>query len=775
MPKNLSNGVIKLCLLVFAILPLTSPAQGRKGFITGEITERSSGQPVAGARITAASNGVIVGETATDADGSFTLELDGGVYEVDIDRANFASITRSRVEVVGRRYVVLNVQLSVALAASVEVRNDVFADSVEQTVSGITLGREDIRNTPGTAGDPLRAINSQAAVTAASGEFADLIVRGGTSDENLTFLDRIPVGDFTYFTDKFDGNRGGRAAILAPDVIDRAEFSAGGFGARYGDRMSSALDITLREANRKRVQGAVFADSGTAGASVDVPFGERGSWLFSARRSYIDVALDVAGIADQGIIGYPRTFDFTNKIVYDITPRHKLSMTAMSFLEAFDQSEDQVLNIDRRTDRFRMRRTSQRHIFGVTVSSTLGMKALAQTTAWTTVSHNDGAFFLPFSTEMHRSRDLRDLQAGLKEDLTYSHSPNLQFAAGGGIYFDRADYRTFENAGRFYSPLEEEFNAPTRAGGLNLGVTPSGYGYAQASWRPRRRFTVTPGVRLDHYGLSGETLASPRVAAKMALAARVSATFAAGVYRQPPSIFVLSLTRANRDLKTQTAVHYIGGLDWVAKDDIRIRFEAYQKSYDNLIVQPLGRTPAFVSDGGFLNTGSGSARGLEVSVYKALTGIFSGQASYALVRSRRSFLSNGVEVPSDLERPHQLTLIGISRFRGFAVAAKYRLASGLPYTRRAAVDAFPPSGVFVQRIASDADVNALRLPNFASLDLRAEKRFGFDRWSFAPYIDIFNITNHDSVVQPNYEFFSPRPQFLRENRRLPIFGLRMEF
>jgi hypothetical protein len=134
-----------------------------------------------------------------------------------------------------------------------------------------------------------------------------------------------------------------------------------------------------------------------------------------------------------------------------------------------------------------------------------------------------------------------------------------------------------------------------------------------------------------------------------------------------------------------------------------------------------------------------------------------------------------LEVPSDFERPHQLTLIGITRFYGVAVAAKYRVASGLPYTRRTAVDPFPPSGIFIQRIASDTDVNTLRLPKFASLDVRAEKRFGFSRWSFAPYIDIFNITEHDSVVQPNYEFSSRNPQFLAENRRLPIFGLRIEF
>jgi hypothetical protein len=81
----------------------------------------------------------------------------------------------------------------------------------------------------------------------------------------------------------------------------------------------------------------------------------------------------------------------------------------------------------------------------------------------------------------------------------------------------------------------------------------------------------------------------------------------------------------------------------------------------------------------------------------------------------------------------------------------------------------------VQRIARSEDINALRLPNFASLDLRVEKRFGFRRWSFAPYIDVFNLTNHESVVEPNYEFSRRTPSFLREGERFPIFGLRIEF
>jgi outer membrane receptor protein involved in Fe transport len=237
----------------------------------------------------------------------------------------------------------------------------------------------------------------------------------------------------------------------------------------------------------------------------------------------------------------------------------------------------------------------------------------------------------------------------------------------------------------------------------------------------------------------------------------------------------MSLTPNNRSLKTQSATHFIGGVEWLPREDTRVRVEAYRKSYNNQVVQPLGPTPDFVSDGNYFNTGDGTSQGFEISIQKALSGSLSGQASYGFTRSRRSVSLNGTKFPSDFERPHQLTLVGITRFYGFSAAAKYRLASGLPYTNRTSVEPFPGFGFFVQRIRSASDINALRLPNFASLDLRAEKRFDFKQWSLSPYLDIFNLTNHNTVVQPNYEFFSAVPQFLSENKRLPIFGLRVEF
>ena len=336
-----------------------------------------------------------------------------------------------------------------------------------------------------------------------------------------------------------------------------------------------------------------------------------------------------------------------------------------------------------------MKRTSRRLIAGATLSSTFGTKTLAQTTVWATGAHNDGSFFLPATNFLQRARDLRDSEFGIKEEATSAVSNKLQIAFGGGVYFDQADYFTLENSSGFYSPLEKEFNASPRSNRLNLNTKTSAYLYGQATWRITPRVSITPGVRLDRYGTTQETLASPRFSAKFQATSKIALTFATGIYLQPPSLFTLSLTPNNRNLKTQTATHFIGGIEWLVREDLRVRVEAYRKNYDNLIVAPLLPTQNFSLNGNYFNTGSGTAKGFEISLIKALNGFFSGQASYNFVRSRRKFTESGIEFPADFERPHQLTLIGITRFYGFSVAAKYRIAGGLPYTRRTPIEIFP--------------------------------------------------------------------------------------
>jgi hypothetical protein len=757
------NRVFITCLLF--ILSANIFAQTEKiGTVSGKVAEKLSGQPIEGVTV---SNGGL--NTQTDSEGFYTLAIPAGEYNLRFSAKGFAELLTAQITITAGRTLVQNAQLSIILdQENVEIKSDVFAATVEQPLSQTSLNRDEIRNTPGSGGDILRSISSLPSVTSVGAEFGDYLVRGGTAQENLVFVDNIPVSDFTLFSDKYDNGKGGRGAVLASDVIQRADFSAGGFGAKYGDKMSSVLDIGLRESNRNRVQAVVFADLGNAGGSVDIPFGKKGGWVSSVRRSYIDVVFDTL---DLGDIGRPRNWDFINKGVYDLNARNKLSFTAINSFESFSLTAQQASASDRRTDRLETNRRSRRAIMGLSLSTAIGSSTLSQITVWGNILHNDGSLFrVDAARTLQRLRDLRDSNFGLKEELTSSLSKKLQLAVGGGVYFESADYYSFERSGFGFSPLEEEYNAPNRGNRMILGRTASAYAYGQITFRPTARFSVTPSIRLDRYGLTDETLASPRLSARFSVSNKIALTFATGLYRQTPGLFVMSLTPANRNLKAQKAVHLIGGIEWLALEDLRVRAEVFRKKYDNLVIQPV------LGNFNYANTGSGTADGVEISLQKALSGKWAGQFSYSFIKSNRRISDGGFAYPADEERPHQFTAIGITQiWGGITVAGKFRVASGLPYDNRTPVQISSSPVRYLQRLATIEDRNALRLPYYRSVDIRAEKKFDFKRWSIAPYLDLFNAFSLNYKSQVDYEFNRGSAQFIGEGVRIPIFGLRLEF
>ena len=729
------------------------------GSVSGQVTEKLTGRPIVGATIS-------VGDrtTTSDESGRYRLELPAGSYNVSFRAQGFADVLSGQVTVTASRVFVLDMQLSISLEQiTVDVESSAFETTAELPVSQTVFNRDEIRVTPGSGGDPLRAINSLPGVTVQSGEFADLIVRGGSTGENLTFIENIPLSDFTLFTDKYDGGRSGRATFLPPDVFSRVDFSAGGFGVRYGDKMSSVLDVTLREPNKERFQGVGFVDSGGAGISFDTPLGERGGLLTSIRRSYIDVAFDLFDIAD---IGRPRNWDIINKGTFQINDRNKLSITSLVLLEQYTLNDEQASNSDRTRDRLRTDRKSRRAIVGATLFTNVGDTALSRVTFWTNYRRSEGTLFRLFSSTLQRSRDLKDMEFGIKEEFTASINPKLQLAAGGGFIYSKSDYSSFEKAGLGFSPLEEEYLAPDRTSVFAPGGKVSSYAYAQLTWNPKARLAITPQIRIDRIGLTKETLASPRISARYTISEKLFLNAAAGIYRQTPDVFNFTVS-SNRNLKSQSATQVVGGFEWMATRDVRVRAEVFDKRYRRLVVRPFNNFTSLTNDG------EGYARGLELSAQRSLTGNFSGQLSYSFVRSRRSLCDGCILFPSDTERPHQLIILGITRVKGFTVGAKYRLASGLPYSVRTPVTISP--GTFVHRIQNVVDTNAARLPKFSSFDVRVERKFDFRNWSIAPFFDLFNVFASNEGSDVNYEFNRATPKLIGEGTRLPIIGLRVEF
>ena len=118
-------------LMLFSSISIFSQTSADpKGFIIGQITERTSGQTVAGAKISVKNKT----ETISDANGNFRLEIESGVYDLEISASGYASIIKNLIGVTGNRNTLLNVQLDITVRESVTVRSEIFAENVEQAI-----------------------------------------------------------------------------------------------------------------------------------------------------------------------------------------------------------------------------------------------------------------------------------------------------------------------------------------------------------------------------------------------------------------------------------------------------------------------------------------------------------------------------------------------------------------------------------------------------------------------------------------------------------------
>jgi hypothetical protein len=253
----------------------------------------------------------------------------------------------------------------------------------------------------------------------------------------------------------------------------------------------------------------------------------------------------------------------------------------------------------------------------------------------------------------------------------------------------------------------------------------------------------------------------------MRLAPSLALNLGWGVYRQPPTTFLQALGPENRDLQAQRATHYIAGVEWMVRDDTRLTIEGYQKEYRDLLVRPTLTSPAH------FNTGTGTVRGLEATAQKALSGWLSGQAAYAWTWGQRRFTADGAPFPIEVVRPHQLTLIGLTRLGKWSFAIKYRVASGLPYSPLVAVPSGTTPPVTLYDLRRPEDRFSASLPKFMQTDLRVERRFNYRQWSFAPYVDLFNLTKHRNVTEVTWR--TAGIAFLSERTLIPIFGARIEW
>jgi len=263
-----------------------------RGKIVGEVYHATTREPLPGANI------IIVGTTigaAADENGYFEIiNIPAGIYSVRASVIGFTPRIISDAVVNPARPLTLNFELiesSIELG-EVNVVADFFQKLPEAPLSTQFQSYEEIRRLPGGLEDVVRAISILPGVAQVEPGRNDLIVRGGAPSENLYIIENIEVPNINHFGTQ--GASGGPLSYVNLDFVESTSFSTGGFGVRYGDKLSSVLTINLRDGRTDRLGGKATISASQFGLNLEGPTSEDGSFLFSARRSYLDFIFKAA-------------------------------------------------------------------------------------------------------------------------------------------------------------------------------------------------------------------------------------------------------------------------------------------------------------------------------------------------------------------------------------------------------------------------------------------------------------------------------------------------
>lgn len=732
---------MRYILIFMSITLLTNTIWSQElGVIQGRVIEELTENPIIGANVII--DGTNQG-SATDQNGNFYISnVMVGSYRLRIDYIGYTSRIISDVIVKPSRPTVVNIELQetvLELEAAVVVA-EYFTKSPDTPASTQVQSSEEIRRLPGGFEDVVRAISILPGVAQADGGRNDLIVRGGAPSENLYIIDNIEVPNINHFGTQ--GASGGPQSYVNLDFIEETSFSTGGFTSKYGDRLSSVLDISLREGLNDQWASKSTISASQFGFNLEGPVSQNGNFIFSARRSYLDFIFKAAGF---GFV--PEYWDFLAKTSFEINQTDKLTflgIAALNNVKWFYETEEQrnfnsqILGSDQ-----------QQVVLGVNyqhlMRSGLFTTNLSQVNVDYNFSQKDAQLNPIFSNLSH------DRQTSLKSDLIWRMNRAIRLSTG--IKISRTDF--------FSDLLLNQTDVPG-IGALNIEEKYSKIGYKTGAYAQLSqrffRFTYMAGLRVDHSSfLNAPPVFSPRINLSYKLSGDVSISTSLGRYNQYPSTIWLVSEKSNRNLDPIQADQIVLGLEYLWRDDTKISVESYFKQYRKYpvsLTRPYlvmvntgagfgGSTEGFASFGvdPLSSDGTGWARGVELFVQKKMSEV-PGYGTISMSYNQSRFTAfDKIERPGSFDQTWIMNLGGGYVFNDkWEFSTKFRYATGRPYT---------PLDEFGNQITSA--FNTVRLDANHSLDMRLDRRWANRGWGMITYIDIQNIYNRKPSSIPQID------------------------
>ena len=587
---------------------------------------------------------------------------------------------------------------------------------------------KDINMAPSANGNGVEGIiQQQAGVSTHSELSSQYNVRGGAFDENSVYINNVEV--YRPFLVRSGQQEG--LSVINPYMVDKIGFSTGGYGAKYGDKMSSALDITYKTLKAKGkkpvVEGSLAAS--LLGTDAYIGIGTRKlSWLNSVRyktTSYLLGSLETKGEYK------PNYLDYQTYLSYQPNKRWKID-----FIGYISDNHYNFEPSDRETSFGTMENVKSFRVYFdghekdrfLTYFGTLGITR--NITRNTSLSLLGSAFYT-------KEQEKYDIQGQYWLDQTET-SENL----GVGTYFEHArnylsarvmsaklmlrhkvqkhnveaavtlkrehieensiEYEMRDSAGYsvphtgkdLYMIYSMKARNELNANRMEIYIQDTyrfSSGIADSTGNGQTHYTLNYGVRMSHWNFNRETILSPRISLAIIPANHENTTLrlAAGLYYQAPffkelrdttTVNGVTVASLNEKIKSQRSIHFIAGYDYRFRmNDQRFKFsaEAYYKALSNIVPYSVSNVKVVYYG---QNECSGHAAGLDFKLYGEFVPGTDSWLSLSLMDTKMKL--NGKSIPLPTDQRYAVNLFFTDYFPGsrkWRMSLKLAFADGLPF------------------------------------------------------------------------------------------------
>lgn len=651
--------------------------------------------------------------TLTSLKGTFTLQL----QSADSVLIKFSMIgykTRTRVLFHPRG----KQTLQIVLRESDNTLDEVTIKEIKrQTGQTQSISTSDLGKIPSASGNTVEElIQSQAGVSTHNELSAQYNVRGGSFDENSVYINNIEV--YRPFLVRSGQQEG--LSIINPDMVEKIGFSTGGFEAKYGDRMSSVLDITYKRP--KPFEASLSA--GLLGASTYIGISNKKlSWSNSIRyktNKYLLGSLQTRGEYK------PRFFDYQTYLSYQPNKQWQIDFIGNISDNHYDfqpQDRETAFGTMKDIKSFRVYFDGQEKDLFRTYFGSLSIKR--QLSDRTFVSLLTSAFYT-------KEQETYDIQGQYWLTQTES-SKNL----GVGTYFEHARNNLKANVGSIKLIFNHKWEKHKTEGALTFKRErvrensieyemrdSSGYNiphtgkdlrmiyslrikntlnanrieaYLQDTYRfssPNEHtlFTLNYGIRLCHWNFNKETIVSPRLSLDIipAFNHNITLRLATGIYYQAPffkelrdtsTVNGITYARLNNKIKSQRSIHLIAGCDYrfnLGNRLFKFTAETYYKLLGNLVPYNINNLKVvYYGD----NLGSGHAAGLDLKLFGEFVPGTDSWLALSVMNTKMKL--NGRSIPLPTDQRFSVNLYFTDFFPGttrWKMSLKLAYADGLPFS-----------------------------------------------------------------------------------------------